>query len=155
MKFSTNYHVNESERTVTAVLTVYDNNDMRKYVGQTTTSALYSTLKKAGAISSDSEHINIGINYLKALIPDTYVGVARCREGDVFDVEFGKRLARAIAFKKYNKKRIDVILQMRNEIAKESIRLMTALRTVAADEQAALDEFTEKFNFEFCGEFLR
>ena len=100
MRDELQYIINEEKRTVTCI--AWDcENDLIEHL-----------LKK----SSDSFTLDILIqNCEKLLLNHKYVGTAKCSPEDTFDVEIGKKIARAKMREKYTRdkfKAIDTFLDM-------------------------------------------
>ena len=81
------YYINEEKQTVTAVMEV-------------SRTCVYQYI-------DDNWKVPIFLKQSKTLdaleMPTKFVGVARCMEGDVFDLNVGKKIARGKALRKYNK----------------------------------------------------
>ena len=86
MRNELQYVINEEKKTVTCI--AWDcENDLIEYL-----------LKK----SSDSFTLDTLVqNYEKLLLNHKYVGTAKCSPEDTFDVEIGKKIARAKMREKY------------------------------------------------------
>lgn len=94
MRNELQYVINEEKKTVTCI--AWDcENDLIEYL-----------LKK----SSDSFTLDTLVqNYEKLLLNHKYVGTAKCSPEDTFDVEIGKKIARAKMREKYTRDKFKAI----------------------------------------------
>ena len=83
------YFINETEKTVVAVLTVPTTDIMEE---------LCNVINKGAGSHLIVESINFHSNML---INGKYTGKAMCHPNDTFDVETGKKIAKAKAFRAY------------------------------------------------------
>lgn len=81
------YYINEEKQTVTAVMEV-SRTCVYQYIDDNWKIPIF--LKQSRALDSLE-------------MPTKFIGVARCMEGDVFDPNVGKKIARGKALKKYNR----------------------------------------------------
>lgn len=94
MRNELQYVINEEKKTVTCIAWECEN-DLIEYF-----------LKK----SSDSFTLDTLVqNYEKLLLSPKYVGTAKCSPEDTFDVEIGKKIARAKMREKYTFDKLKVI----------------------------------------------
>lgn len=85
------YYVNREKRTVVAVI---------KCSAGAPMNILDGVFDKFENMNGNKNLLEVGFDnfYIKnAFVDNRYVGIAKCREGDIFDEEFGKKLALARA----------------------------------------------------------
>ena len=102
------YFIDETKRTVTAVLTTPDTSIMQELV---------CVVNKGTGSIVNVDNMSF---HPSMLIKGTYTGKAVCHPNDTFDVETGKKLAKARAIEHYLKDRRRVVNRldlMFNEIA--------------------------------------
>lgn len=153
MKFEVKYNVKEEERIVIAMLTV-SKEDEHPYKPQPWTSVLYDALKAAGGVTNNGDRSYLNIRFDGTYIPNKYVGVARCAEGDTFDPEIGKRIAEHKAYKKYYAKRKKTISSIVKEVNAHHTRTISALTEVAKRDAMVWDSIEERFIAEFGDKYI-
>lgn len=153
MKFEIKYNIEQEKRIVIAMLTVTGDDD-NNYGKSTATSLLYDTLKAAGAVAHQGTYAYLNLNYSGTLIPRKYIGIARCSDGDEFDEEFGKRLAKSRAYAKFYTKRERTMRNILKEINKFHSQTVSQITEIIDRESELRNSFAGKFNDENGGEYM-
>lgn len=153
MKFEVKYNVKEEDRLVIAMLTVSKENE-HPYKPQPWTSVLYDSLNTVGAAVNSGNHSYLTLRYDGAFIPNKYVGVARCMEGDTFDPEVGKRIAEYKAYKKYYARRKKTIHNIVKEVNAHHSRAVGGLSEVAKRDAMMWNSIEERFLAEFGDKYI-
>ena len=152
MKFEVKYHVNPETRVVIAML-ILDDGANRTYCPNETP-ALYDYLKTSGLTQNSGKYCFVNLNYSGIYLPKKYIGISRCAEGDTFDEEFGKRLAKSRAYAKYYAKREKVLRNTIKELDKFHESMVSGITSIIDRESTLRNSFAGKFNDENGGDYM-